>query len=138
MAYNRALVQSPGTPFPAGVGAGFLANVLPAAVATDANATITVAQMQAGVVQYTGFTAGRNLTTPTGAQLTAAFPEMSVGDSQVFMVSIVPAFAGTWVAGDANVVLAGRATTPASSSTMVVCTRTDDVASVRRYSWRVL
>lgn len=138
MGYNRALIQSPGTPFPAGVGAGFLANMNIQEITADANATITVAQMQAGGVNYTGFSVGRNITTPTHTLITATFPEMNIGDSISFLVSIQDAFAGTWVAGDANVVLAGRATTPASSFSIVVCTRAADSGANRTYSWRVM
>lgn len=138
MGYNRALIQSPGLPAPAGVGAGLLANLSIQEVTTDTAQTITVGQMQAGGVNYTGFSAGRNITTPTHTLLTAAFPEMNIGDSISFLVSIQDAFAGTWVAGDANVVLAGRATTPASSWSWVVCTRTADSGANRTYSWRVM
>jgi len=138
MGYNRALLQSPGMPTPAGVGSGFVSNIFPTAIAADANQTITVGQLQAGAVQFTGFTAGRTLTTPTGAALTAAFPEMNIGDTLAMIVSIVPAFAGTWVAGDATVVLAGRSTTPASSYSIVLVTRTADSGANRTYSWRVM
>jgi hypothetical protein len=138
MGFNRALIQSPGVPTPASPGSGFLANILADVVLADANQTITVAQMQRGAVQYQSFTAGRNLTTPTGAQITAAFSEMNVGDAIAFFVSISSAFAGTWVAGDATVVLAGKTTTPASGLSVVNCLRSADVAGVRQYSWRVL
>jgi hypothetical protein len=138
MSYNRALVQTPGLPFPAGVGTGMLSNLSIQEITTDANQTITVGQMQGGGVNYTGFSAGRNITTPTHTAITAAFPEMNIGDSLAFYVSIQDAFAGTWVAGDANVVLAGRATTPASSFSVVNVTRTADSGANRTYLWRVL
>jgi hypothetical protein len=138
MGYNRALVQTPGLPAPAGIGAGMLCNLSISEVTSDTNQTITVEQIQRGGVNYTGFTAGRNLTTPTHTLLTAAFPEMNVGDAIAFIVSIQDAFAGTWVAGDANVVLAGRATTPASSWSLVNVTRGFDSGGNRTYSWRVL
>ncbi len=138
MGYNRALVQTPGLPTPAGIGAGLLCNLSIQEVTTDTNQTITVGQMQGGGVNFTGFSAGRNLTTPTHTALTAAFPEMNIGDALAFFVSIQDAFAGTWVAGDANVVLAGRATTPASSWSLVNVTRTADSGANRTYSWRVM
>ncbi len=138
MGYNRVLLHSPGLPTPASVGAGLLSNMFITEVAADSNQTITVSQIQSGGVNFTGFSAGRTLTTPTGGQLTAAFPEMNVGDSIAFIVSIQDAFAGTWAAGDASVVLAGRATTPASSFSIVNVTRIADVSGVRTYSWRVL
>lgn len=138
MGFNRGLIQSPGVPTPALSGSGILANVSIDAPATDANVTITTAMMQRGGVQFTGFTAGRNITTPTGAQITAAFPEMDVGDGFIFIISIQTAFAGTYVAGDANVTLSGRATTPASSFSIIAITRLPDSAGVRQYRWRVL
>ncbi|MFZ1301764.1 MAG: hypothetical protein WAQ27_04310 [Candidatus Microsaccharimonas sp.] len=138
MGFNRALLQSPGMPFAARQGAGLLANLNIEEITADAAATITVAQIQRGGVNFTGFTAGRNLTTPTHTLLTAAFPEMDIGDSIAFFVSIQDAFAGTWVAGDANVVLAGRATTPASSWSLVNVTRTADSGANRTYLWRVM
>lgn len=138
MPYNRALIQTPGTPSAARAGAGLLMNIVPEAIAADANQIITVAQMQRGAAQFTGFSAGRNLTTPTGALITAAFPEMDIGDSLSMLVSITTAFAGTYVAGDANVVLAGRTTTPANTYSVVIVSRIADVAAVRRYEWRVL
>ena len=112
---------------------GLLGNVECAVVAADANATLTAAQIAGGAVQFTGFTAGRNLTTPTAALILAANPGMDVGDSILFLVSVVPAFAGTYVAGT-GVTLAGRATTPASSWSLVIITKTSETA----VTWRVL
>ena len=116
-----------------GVGTGLFANLKPTAVATDAAVTMTVDQMAGGVVQYTGFTAGRNITTPTAALILAAAADMDIGDSFTFMVSITTAFAGTYVAGT-GVTLAGRATTPASSWSMIVVTK----LSSTTVEWRVL
>jgi hypothetical protein len=102
---------------------GFLGNITPTAVATDAAVTMTVAQMAGGMVQYTGFSAGRAITTPTAALILAQSPIMDIGDSFSIIVSIVPAFAGTWTAGT-GVTLSGRATTPASSWSIVTVTKT--------------
>ena len=92
-------------------------------IAADANATISAAQVAGGVIQYTGFTAGRTLTTDTAANFAAAFPEMDIGDAIGFTVSVVPAFAGTWAAG-AGVTITGRTTCPASSGVTVYLVRT--------------
>jgi len=115
-----------------GIGTGLFANIRPVAVATDANVTLTVDQMAGGMIQYTGFTAGRNLTTPTAALILAAATDMDVGDAFSFIVSVVPAFAGTWVAGT-GVTLAGRATVPASSWAIVTVTK----LSATTVEWRV-
>jgi hypothetical protein len=114
-------------------GDGFVANPIVAAIAADANVTLGVADIAGGAVQFTGFTAGRNITTPTAAAILASAPDMNVGDSFVIAISVVPAFAGTYVAG-VGVTLAGRATTPASSYSLVVVTRTGAAA----VTWRVL
>lgn len=133
MGFKRTLVQDEtGLVGKAGQASGLLSNIQPVLIATDANATITPAQMQAGSVVFTGFSAGRNLTTPTATVLGAAFPSMDIGDSVSFFVSCVAAFAGTWVAG-ASVTLKGRATTPASSYSLVSCVKT----AAATYDWVV-
>jgi hypothetical protein len=120
-------------PRPARQGDGFLAHLQPAVVATDANVTLTVAQLAFGLIQFTGFTAGRNLTTPTAAQILAANPGMDIGDTFLVMISITPAFAGTYVAGT-NVTLAGRTTALASTFSMVLVTK----LSATTVEWRGL
>lgn len=119
-------------PGKSGVGTGLFANIKPTAVATDSAVTMTVDQMAGGMVQYTGFTAGRAITTPTAALILAAATDMDIGDSFSFIVSVVPAFAGTWTAGT-GVTLAGRATTPASSWSIVTVTK----LSSTTVEWRV-
>lgn len=104
-------------------GDALLSTAIVTSVATDGNVTLDVAKMAGGIVQYTGFSAGRDITTDTAANIIAAFPQLDIGESVEVVVSIVPAFAGTWVAGN-GVTLAGRATTPASTSTCVIFTKT--------------
>lgn len=117
-------LTAPGSNIPAvsRAGDGLMANLNPAIVATDAAVTMTVAQMAGGMVQYSSFSAGRVITTPTAALILAAAPDMDIGDSFSFIVSVVPGFAGTWAAGT-GVTLAGRATTPASSWSVVTVTK---------------
>jgi hypothetical protein len=98
----------------------------PLLISTDANNTLTIAQIQKGgfVVMFDAFSAGRQVTTDTAAAIIAAmFPNAENGDSFTLIVSIQDAFAGTWVAGT-GVTLKGRATTPASGSTVIVVTKT--------------
>jgi hypothetical protein len=124
MLFKRVkLTNNAGLPQISRLGSGFLGNITPTAVATDAAVTMTVAQMAGGMVQYTGFTAGRAITTPTAALILAQCPDMDIGDSFSIIVSVVPAFAGTWTAG-VGVTLSGRATTPASSWSIVTVTKT--------------
>lgn len=135
MLFNRVQLTGAGQELPTKsmAGSGFLGNIKVTEVATDANVTLTIAQMAGGAINYTGFTAGRNLTTPTAAQILAAAPDMDVGDSFAFVVSIQDAFAGTWVAGT-NVSLAGRATVPASGWALVVVEKT----AATTVKWTVL
>lgn len=132
--FNRILMGLNGSslPAPSRPGQGLFAALIPTLIATDANLTLTVAQMSAGMVQFTGFTAGRNVTTPTAALINAAAPEMDIGDSFSFFVSVVPAFAATYVAG-AGVTLQGRATTPASSWSLITVTKT----GAATFTWNV-
>ena len=134
MGFLRNVLSSAATLVrPARQGDGLLAHIAPVAIATDANATLTIANITGGLVQFTGFTAGRNITTPTAALMIAAWPDMDIGDSFSFFVSSVAAFAGTYVAGT-GVTLAGRTTTPASSFSMIVVTK----LSATTVEWRVL
>lgn len=114
-------------------GDGLLCNVQMNNIATDANLTLTVAQIAGGAVRFSSFSAGRNVTTPTAALILAAFPDMDIGDTYSFIVSVTPAFAATWVAGT-GVTLAGRATTPASSWSWIVVEKTSATTVV----WNVL
>jgi hypothetical protein len=134
--FSRALVSdwwNKGIRQPMRAGTGYLANPRVSIIATDANLTLTVDQIKGGAVQFSSFSAGRNVTTPTAALILASVPDMDIGDSFVLTVSCVAAFAATWVAGT-GVTLAGRATTPASTNSIVVVTKTG-AATV---TWNVL
>lgn len=124
MLFKRNLISTASlTPSPMRMGDGFLGNPTILEKTTDANHTLTVAEMSGGLVYYSALSAGRQVTTPTAALILAAAPDMDVGDSFCFMVSIQDAFAITWVAGT-GVTLRGRATTPASSFSWVVVVKT--------------
>lgn len=133
MSFTRPMVWQDNLPRKARVGDGFLAAPLIATYATDAILTLSVAQVMAGILQVTGISAGRTFTTPTAVDLIAAMPEMDIGDTYYFFVSVTPAFAVTWAAG-AGVTLAGRATTPASSGTGIVIEK----LSATTVKWTVL
>lgn len=113
-------------------GSGMLSNLRPEIIATNADLTLTVAQMSGGLVQFSSFSAGRAVTTPTAALILAACPDMDIGDSFSIIVSCVAAFAATWTAG-AGVTLTGRATTPASSWSIITVTK----LSATTVSWNV-
>lgn len=121
--FTRSMLRVKGQERETRVGDGWLANPLVNTITADANATLSIPQVLGGIVQFTGFTAGRNITTPIAADILAACPDMDIGDTLVLNVSVTTAFAGTWVAG-AGVTLAGRATVPASTAQMVVIEKT--------------
>jgi hypothetical protein len=133
MSALRGLVQDGGLTRAARAGDNLLASLLLTSIATDAAQTLTAEQMAGGLVAFTGFTAGRTVTTDTAANILAANPSMDIGDSFLLGVSISPAFAATWAAG-ASVTLAGKATTPASGFTWILVTKT----SLTAVRWTVL
>lgn len=123
MLFKRALVTANSSlPQPSRRGTGPLTNYSITKKTTDANHTLTVAEMAGGIVYYSALSAGRTVTTPTAALILAQCPDMDIGDSFTFKVSIQDAFAITWAAGT-DVTLDGRATTPASSSTDIIVTK---------------
>lgn len=121
--FLRPLVTDKGSlPRPMRSGDGFLGNLQKTEKTTNADHTITVAEMSTGLLYYSALSAGRSVTTPTAALILAAATDMDVGDSFSLVVSIQDAFAITWVAG-VGVTLTGRATTPASSFSIIVVTK---------------
>lgn len=114
-------------------GDGYLTALLLTTIATDANFTLTAAQCAGGAVNLSSFTAGRTVTTDTAANLLAALPNLDIGESAKLTVTCQAAFAATWAAGT-GVTLAGRATTPASSHSHILITKT----SATTVTWTVL
>jgi hypothetical protein len=90
---------------------------------TDSNQTITAAAMSAGVYQRGGMTAGRSDTTDTAVNILAAFPNLDIGETTLFYISVQVAFALTLVAG-AGVTLGTKTSVAASSAAMIGVTRT--------------
>lgn len=123
--FNRAKIRdSGGLEISMRASRGFVSNASVKSIATDGDVALAASDLSGGIVQLTGFTGGHNLTTPTAAAILAAAPDMDIGDSFELRVSMTVAFAATWVAGDGNVTLKGRATVPASTSMMVIVTKT--------------
>lgn len=133
MGVPRVQVNDMGIERPARAGDGILSAPVIATIATDANQTLAVKDMIGGIVQFSSFSAGRTVTTDTAANILAACPQLDIGDSFMIMVSCVAAFAATWAAGT-GVTLAGRATTPASTASYIVITKT----SATTVKWTVL
>lgn len=135
MLFKRVQFTAKGQEMPgrSSVGTGLFANLAITSKTTDANHTLTVAEMAGGAVYYSALSAGRTVTTPTAALILAAASDMDVGDTFTFVVSIQDAFAITWAAGT-DVTLLGRATTPASSNSLIVVEKT----SATTVNWTVL
>ena len=106
-------------------GDGLVDNATITETTTNVNHTVTVAEISTGILYYSALSAGRNVTTPTAALILAAAAGMDIGDSFSFRVVIQDAFAITWVAGT-GVTLRGRATTAASSSSVITVVKTSD------------
>ena len=124
MAGVRAIVQDVGGLMRAGrAGDNRLELIVPTIIAADASDTISVAKIAAGLLAYTGFTAGRNLTVDTAANILAAFPNMDIGDSISVQIGISTAFAGTLVTA-AGITLKGKAAVPASGAATLYFIRT--------------
>lgn len=132
MGFKRAIIQDGGLSRASRAGDSVTSPII-TVVATDTALTLTIPQIAGGIIQYTGFSVGRVLTTPTATDFLAAYPEMDVGDSYQFKVSVVPAFAGTWAAG-VGVTLAGKTTAPASTVVDVYVTKNSTTA----VTWNVL
>lgn len=132
MGYKRLLIQDQGLVRNARVG-DTEQNPVITSISADAIDTLTVARIAGGVLQYTGFTAGRVLTTDTAANILAAYPEMDIGDAYLFKISVTTAFAGTFSAGT-GVTLKGKPTVPANSNVDVYIVKT----SATTVDWNVL
>lgn len=132
MPFTRPVVQDGGLPRPMRQGDGLMSNLSVFGFG-DANTTLAAAQITGGLISFTTLTAGRNITTPTAADLNVAFSNMDIGDSFLLTVSVIPGFALTWVA-NTGVSLAGRATAPASTCSFVLITKTGSAT----YTWRGL
>lgn len=95
----------------------------PLTVSADANYTMTVNDLARGYINFSNFTAGRNITVPTAAAIIAAVPNMNVGDSVQVEIGITAAFAGTMVTAT-GITLKGKAAVPASGRAVVLFTKT--------------
>lgn len=102
-------------------GMGWLAAVAETVLA-DANSTITAAAITGGLVTQVP-TAARTDTTDTAANISAAFPNMDVGDSYLFFICAKAAFALT-IAGGTNVTASGNLTVPASTGKFFLLVKT--------------
>lgn len=89
MPFNRCLVnKSGGIPGPLRAGDGLVAALAPHVYAAEADATITLDQLNGGsIVQGTTLTSDVTYTLPTAAILLAAWDTMDIGDTFSFFVT---------------------------------------------------
>ena len=80
-----------------------------AAVATAGNLTVTVEAMLSGVCTFTGAGGAVAYTYPTGALISAAFPDMRIGDTVVFTVINTAAQAATMTTAASGTTVTGNA-----------------------------
>lgn len=123
MGFARSQVTTGDLPRPARAGDGLLAFLSPVIQATDSNQTLPVASLAGGLYVRNGMTAARTDTTDTAANILAAYPNMDIGDTFCFIVSIGTAFAWNIAAG-ASVTLVGKTQIPASGFGIVMITKT--------------
>ena len=123
MAGRRLIQDIGGLSRVARAGDGVIEIVAPAVVAGDANYTLTATDVAKGVLSFSSWTVGRNLTTDTAANLLATFSNMDIGDCISMHIGISVAFAGTMVAGT-GITLKGKAAVPASGAATLYFTRT--------------
>lgn len=123
MSANRMIGRINGLAADVKSGDALVSNRIIVVVAADAAYTLTVGDIAGGAIQFTGLTAGRNLTVPTAAALDAAFPEVGIGETLQLQISITTAFALTLVT-NTGMTLAGKATVPASGSKDLYFTKT--------------
>ena len=123
MGFLRAQFRGTGLVRDGRPGDGWSTHLAEAVVATDADTTITVAQINTGLIVRNGMTAARNGTTDTAANILAANPEMDIGESFLFAITVTTAFALTLVGG-VGVTLVGNSAVPANGFRMYTLTRT--------------
>ena len=88
------------------------------------NAAPTAAQWLGGYITHNSQTGGGTLTTPTGAQLSAAVSGVAVGDSFLVMYQNRGNQTVTLTAGDGNVTLKGTVAVPTLKTSWILFTNT--------------
>lgn len=122
---NRALIQTnEGDRRVARVGDGNMAFVAVAAIAADANTTLTPAQLLGGVVTSAAKTASRNMILPLATDMAAAtVPNMDIGDTFIFKLASIDGQSAV-VTTNTGWTVIGNATVLTASAKDVVVTKT--------------
>jgi len=114
MPFLRAQARSGGLVKDGRPGDGWFAHPQAALQTADSNQTISVDAVAGGLYVRSGLTAGRSDTTPTAAQILAAFPDMDIGDA--FLVAV------SNLSGQTLTILAGAGVTVVGQSTVLLNT----------------
>lgn len=122
--FSRPLVRQGGMIREMRAGDGVAANLSRTHLTLDSNQTLSVAMIAGGLISREGLSANRTDTTPTAAELIAAFPEMDIGDTLVVIVSNFDNAQTVTLTGGTDVTDLGNRTVPADSSKHFVLEKT--------------
>lgn len=124
--FNKAYVNKTGQMQKALQGDNPLCGLV-AIVNTATGASTITANMMGGGVYVVAITSAVTHTTDTAANILAANPDMSVGDSAILVVSNPTAFVLT-LAGGTGVTASGTLTVAAGASRMFLLSKTSETA----------
>jgi hypothetical protein len=123
MAFQRTLVRQSGLQRLSRAGDGWLTAVRKVVQAADSAQVLGIDAISGGVYVRTSITAGRTDTTDTAANLAAAFPDMDIGDSIMFLVGNTSGQTLT-IAGGTSVTASGNLLVLTLTSKWFVLTKT--------------
>lgn len=123
MSFTRANVLDNQMARPARIGDGWLAYLAENIQALDSNQTLGASSMVGGLYTRAGMTAARSDTVDTAVNILAAMPQLDIGESFLFAISVQTAFVLTLLTA-AGVTLAGKVTVPASGYGNFLVTKT--------------
>lgn len=123
MAYKRVLVSEEGLQRRVSGNDGCLGSPGIVTVATAGALTIGLDAMLSGVARFTGAAGAVAYTLPTGAVVSAALPDMEIGESFTWWLTNTAAQVATLTASAGHTVTAGITTINATSC-LVVTTKT--------------
>lgn len=119
MGLKRAMIRDGGLSRDARSGDGYFGAPRIGTNANAGNQTITISQIAGGVALFTGAAGAVAYTTPTAAQIIAAFPELDIGDTMTFKLTNTAAQTATITAGT-DITLAGFTTVNAATRECII------------------
>jgi hypothetical protein len=113
MAVNKVMIKDAGNMMiDAPQGAGFMDRVRVSNNTTDADYTLTVADVMGGIYQRSGTNTSRSETLPTMALLVAANPNWDIGETLRFDIANASSANSTTIVTGSGITLVGSATVP--------------------------